>query len=226
MIKTNGWAIGNAEEYDNHEYQDMVESKALYDTLEKEIIPLFYDRSTENDIPREWIKIMKRSMTTLCPEFHSHRMLEDYMIKFYHQAAEKYIEFSKNEFAQLKDTVKWQNNIVANWDTINIIDIKHDKLLDKKVNTELNIEVVVKMSDSINPQDIDIDAYVGQVDQLGNFLNRNIFSLEYAEEKDGLKIYRGSIRCQETGKFGFLIRVLPDQAKVFSKYDLNKIIFV
>ena len=50
----NGWAIGAGEEYDDQAYQDEVESTALYDLLEREIVPLFYDRGSD-DVPREWI---------------------------------------------------------------------------------------------------------------------------------------------------------------------------
>ena len=61
-----GWAIGNGENYDNADYQDQVESEALYDLLEQDIVPTFYERSADG-LPRRWIAHMKSSIATLCP---------------------------------------------------------------------------------------------------------------------------------------------------------------
>src|SRR5262249_26162387 len=68
----NGWAIGAGEEYTDLNYQDDVESRAIYDLLEQEIVPLFYQRSSDG-VPRGWIRMMKRSMSTICPFFNTNR---------------------------------------------------------------------------------------------------------------------------------------------------------
>ena len=74
----NGWAIGSGEEYEDPDYQDDIESKELYDLLEQSVIPLFYERGID-DVPREWIRVVKRSLSTICPIFNSHRMVTDYV---------------------------------------------------------------------------------------------------------------------------------------------------
>ena len=60
----NGWAIGSGEEYENTEYQDEIESRDLYDLLEQSVVPLFYERGID-DIPRDWISMIKRSITSV-----------------------------------------------------------------------------------------------------------------------------------------------------------------
>ncbi|MCL2390871.1 MAG: alpha-glucan family phosphorylase, partial [Endomicrobia bacterium] len=77
----NGWTIGSIDRYPDREYQDEVESNAIYETLEKEIIPLYFTRGTDG-IPRGWIKKMKISMQTLGPVFNTNRMIEEYTRKF------------------------------------------------------------------------------------------------------------------------------------------------
>ncbi len=56
----NGWAIGKGEVYEDIEYQNEVESRAIYDLLEKEVVPLYYDRGSDG-IPRGWLACMKAS---------------------------------------------------------------------------------------------------------------------------------------------------------------------
>src|SRR6059058_4205899 len=77
-----GWAIGHGESYSDPNYQDTVESNALYDLLEKQIVPLFYDRGVDN-IPRPWIAHMKACMSKLAPAFNTNRMVRDYAEKIY-----------------------------------------------------------------------------------------------------------------------------------------------
>src|SRR5207253_9777008 len=78
----NGWAIGAGEEYTDLHYQDEVESRAIYDLLEQEIVPLYYNRSTDG-LPRGWLKVMKRSIATISPFFNTNRMVQDYVEKAY-----------------------------------------------------------------------------------------------------------------------------------------------
>src|SRR4051794_32665166 len=77
-----GWAIGRGEDYSDPNYQDQVESMALYDILEKQIIPLFYDRGVDN-LPREWISRMKQCIRKLAPVFNTNRMVQNYAEMFY-----------------------------------------------------------------------------------------------------------------------------------------------
>ncbi len=73
----NGWAIGAGEEYTDLTYQDDVESRATYDLIEQELIPLFYTRSSDG-LPRGWLRRMKRAITTLAPVFNTGRMVAEY----------------------------------------------------------------------------------------------------------------------------------------------------
>jgi starch phosphorylase len=78
----NGWAIGSDEHYQDNQFQDDMDAASLYDILEKEIVPLYYERSS-GDIPVEWISRMKESIRTLAPEFSMRRMVKAYAAEMY-----------------------------------------------------------------------------------------------------------------------------------------------
>ena len=78
----NGWAIGDDNDYEDHNYQDQLDIAHLYNVLEKEIIPLYYDRA-ENNLPREWISRMKIAIRTLSPQFSMRRMVKEYTEQLY-----------------------------------------------------------------------------------------------------------------------------------------------
>jgi len=84
----NGWAIGTDDSHADHKFQDDMDAESLYDTLENEIIPLFYDRSP-GDLPVEWIRLMKESIRTLAPEFSMRRMVKAYANDLYFELMDR-----------------------------------------------------------------------------------------------------------------------------------------
>ncbi|MEI8131803.1 MAG: alpha-glucan family phosphorylase [Leptolinea sp.] len=79
----NGWAIGDEIDRDNTEEQDELDAASLYDTLEKEIIPLYYANRSADNLPNEWVAMIKESLRTLAPQFSTRRMLKEYMSQMY-----------------------------------------------------------------------------------------------------------------------------------------------
>lgn len=83
---SNGFAIGNGGEHSDWKYQDQVDLAAIYDTLEREVVPTFYNRDSDG-VPREWIQRQKNALRTLAFRFSSHRMVAEYVKNCYIPAA-------------------------------------------------------------------------------------------------------------------------------------------
>ncbi|MHA1990506.1 MAG: alpha-glucan family phosphorylase [Candidatus Hodarchaeales archaeon] len=79
----NGWSIGNGESLDDKDEQDKLDADYLYQTLEEQVIPLYYQRDSDG-IPRPWVKLMKESISTVTPKFSTQRMIKDYISKLYY----------------------------------------------------------------------------------------------------------------------------------------------
>src|SRR5579871_787088 len=114
-----GWSIGRGEDYADPNYQDRVEAMALYDILEKEVVPLFYDRSTEG-IPRAWVSRIKNSMHTLCPVFNTHRMVAEYAERFYLPATTRYQNLAADNLTHARALVNWKQRMHAQWPQVRI----------------------------------------------------------------------------------------------------------
>ncbi|MCC7130696.1 MAG: hypothetical protein IT297_09900 [Anaerolineae bacterium] len=79
----NGWAIGEDLDYADAEAQDAADAKSLYDLLENEIVPLFYQTRSSDGLPGEWILRMKESIRTIGPQFSMRRMVKEYLERLY-----------------------------------------------------------------------------------------------------------------------------------------------
>src|SRR5438445_3582150 len=103
----NGWAIGAGEEYTDLHYQDEVESRAIYDLLEQEIVPLFYNRGSDG-LPRGWLRMVKRSLQTLCPVFNTHRMVQEYAKFGYWPSHLRYTQLTADNDHAARQLAAWR----------------------------------------------------------------------------------------------------------------------
>lgn len=78
----NGWSIGKDEHLPDQNQQDILDAQSLYDVLESDLVPTYYRRNA-GGIPTEWLKKVRNSMETLMPVFNTHRMVTDYIEKYY-----------------------------------------------------------------------------------------------------------------------------------------------
>jgi starch phosphorylase len=88
----NGWVIGSEQEYGDPHEQDLADAASLYDTLEKQIIPLYYEGRIGNQPAEGWMNMVKESISTLAPQFSARRMLKQYVDKLYLPAIEKRVD--------------------------------------------------------------------------------------------------------------------------------------
>jgi starch phosphorylase len=217
-----GWKIGNGEEYENLDYQDEVESRLIYEMIEKEIIPLFYNRG-EDKLPRGWIAMMKNSMRTLGPFFNTHRMVREYSERFYFKAYEKRLLLMNNKWKKAKEFSAWKQKVYQNWNNVKFISIAEElKGVELKVGNKYPITAEVELGD-LTPKDIDVQIYYGKIDN--GEKDKNFVTMTYVpkKSKDNRYTYRGEIECVNTGQFGFTLRILPKHELLINQFELGLI---
>jgi glycogen phosphorylase len=206
----NGWAIGSGEEYENPEQQDDIESLALYDLLEESVRPVFYERGVD-DVPREWIKMMKRSLQTICPVFNSHRMVSDYVETSYIPAAKNYFQLSHNGYTSLREMVAWKKAIRNDWTSIKVLNVYLDG--EKELFKDRDVDVVVTVdTEGHNADEFKVELLHGPVDLWENFKVRHQTTLlpdTSASTKSNEVLFKGSIRLSHTGLYGYAVRLTP-----------------
>jgi len=79
----NGWAIGDDKTYESDEKQDEMDALSLYETLEDQIVPIYYSNRSENGVPTTWMRWVKEAIRTLSPQFSTRRMVGDYVREMY-----------------------------------------------------------------------------------------------------------------------------------------------
>jgi starch phosphorylase len=115
-----GWALTEKRTYQNQEHQDQLDAATIYSLLETEILPLYYDRNTKGFSER-WIKFVKNSIAQIAPHYTMKRQLDDYYNKFYIKLAQRFKLLSANNNAKAKEIAAWKEDVVAKWDSIEVV---------------------------------------------------------------------------------------------------------
>ncbi len=203
-----GWAIGAGEEYKDAETQDQIESNALYDVLEKEVIPAFYDRGRDG-LPRRWIQMMKASMRELCVEFNTDRMVQQYTTMFYGNSRRFYRELVKKEYEGAREFTVWQRKVKAAWDGVRVENVESNGQSAHYVGQHLEVNATLHLG-PLTPDDVHVEVYGGLLDGQHEFGESMVSKMSATKKlNDGRWLYQGVYECHRVGKHGLTIRVMP-----------------
>ncbi len=203
-----GWAIGSGEMYDDTEEQDYVESQALYNILENELIPLFYNRDASN-LPREWIGMVKESLKRIASYFNTTRMVMEYTKRMYQPAATYHAKLTSEDFNAAKSLASWMENIASRWHGVKIIDMEILNGESAIVGSVFPVKARVDLG-GLSTDDIFVELYFGELN--GNdFIEspRSIAMAPNGEHDNGVSTFHAAIPCEYSGRMGFALRVLP-----------------
>jgi starch phosphorylase len=206
--KEAGWAVGRGEEYPDPEYQDSVDSEALYNVLENEVVPSFYDRS-EGDIPARWTKMMRESIRMALGYFTSHRMVAEYN-NYYTEAAAAFSELLAHDGRKARKLVEQRHRFQTLWGEISVGPPVCDRDISSlHVGDRFRITSRVFLG-KLKPDDVDVEVCYGPVNS-ENLITRSSAELMSLREDraDGSCIYEHDIECRATGRYGFTTRVTP-----------------
>jgi len=219
---TNGWVIGDRRIYNNDAYQDHLESQGLYDLLEKEIVPTFYDRGPDG-LPRRWIARMKASMRTIPPVFNTNRMLREYVERMYLPAAEQWLELQRDRFSPARDLAAWRARLQQRWNDLRIESVSAELPRELVVGQRVPVVADVFLG-AIPPSDVTVELYYGLVNARGQITEAQAVPMRPQDgngSANGRYRYVGEIPCGLSGAHGYAVRILPAHKNPIARYNLG-----
>ncbi|MEH2283093.1 MAG: alpha-glucan family phosphorylase [Nostoc sp.] len=214
-----GWAIGHGENYDDPDYQDEVEANALYELLEKEVVPLFYEHRDTDGLPRPWVAKMKDAIRLNCPFFNTARMVGEYAGRAYFPASDRYHTLTVDNYAPAKELAAWKEKLGEHWFDIKIKDIDVSAAADIEVNQTVAVKAKVDLATLTN-NDVQVELYQGAIDANGEIVNAVPVVMDYqGEDAQQLSIYTGNITYTTSGLQGLSLRVLPKNPNLANPYE-------
>jgi len=205
----NGWAIGEGQEYDDSEYQDTVESQALFNLLENEVVPLFYDRPA-GDVPINWAKMMKNTIRMGLSFFTSHRMIREYYDLFYKPAWNDYLDLMADNASKANALVRQRDRLDSTWGSVSLTAPKADQDISLlHVGDKFTVTSHVSLG-GLQPDEVEVEVYYGPVDSENRIVESRSESMSpVSKVSEGTYLYKQEVTCTATGRYGFSARVMP-----------------
>jgi len=217
----NGWAISSAEHLDDLDRRDEVEAGSLFELLERQIVPLFYER-WQGPVPRKWVHRVKRSLITLGPFVTAARMVRDYTEVLYEPTAAQGDALAVDDHQSARALAAWKELVEGGWAGVHIDHVEVDDAV-ADLGTERTVEAVVSLGD-LTPADVQVQLLHGPAGQGEELVSPQVVSLEQAgAAEDGHLRYRGSFACEQAGRYGVTVRVVPNHPHLVTPVELGRI---
>jgi len=218
----NGWSIGDDTFYDNEHYQDNADSESIYSTIEKHILPLFFDRN-ENGVPVKWVEVMKESIKTNSGLFSTHRMVQDYTNKYYVTSMDRVNKIVSSNYKHSINLSEWKSQVEKYWPQVQILADKSSNHLKEKnfisgENIKINASVYLG---NVDPSSVKVQVYYGNIGKNNSIENPEILDMNLEEKtSDGTYSYAASVKLFEGGEYGYTFRVIPHHPDLLNPFDM------
>lgn len=202
-----GWAIGRGEEYGDPELQDRIEAGALYDLLEHEVVPLFYQRGADN-LPAGWMALMRSAVTDLCPVFNTNRMVHQYVLYGYAPADARRARLEDDDCRRGRALAAWKARVRQAWPQVGIdrVDVRLPQ--PPRVGQAIEVRAVVRTG-GLAPADLIPQVYIGRVSEDRDILGADKVPMSLEREEAGRAQFIASVPCRTSGRHGLTVRVIP-----------------
>ncbi len=202
-----GWAVGHGEQYEDPKLQDGIEGTALYDLLEREVVPQFYTRGIDG-LPREWIRRMKASMREVGKRFTCHRMLLEYAERYYLPGLEAQARLCGDGFAAAKALAADLDRVRRCWPDLRVEGFSSSSPSILKVGDTIAAKAKVNLA-GMSPDDVCVELYHGPLSSHGEIREARRLEMRPLGTEGAFTVYAADAPADATGRQGYTLRVLP-----------------
>jgi len=217
----NGWAIPSAEGVEDEAERDRLEADALFDLLERQVIPLYFDRPGGTGMPpRGWLSRVKHNLASLGPQVVASRMVRDYVTGLYEPTAAGADRAAAEEMAAARDLAAWKNRIRAGWDQIRVesVEAVEDPLM---LGEARSVAVSVALG-SLSAVDVTVQLVHGPVGQGEELLDPLITTLSLdVDSGGGSARFSGTVPGVRPGRYGFTVRLAPSHPNLCTPLEMG-----
>ncbi|WP_375425233.1 alpha-glucan family phosphorylase [uncultured Friedmanniella sp.] len=213
-----GWEIPSAEGVEDADQRDDLEARALYDIIEGEIVPRFYDAS--GGVPERWVQMIRETIAGLAPKVLASRMVRDYVTHLYGPAAASAYAVDGGG-AGAEGLAGWKRRVRAAWPEVKV---DHVESLDGdqlEIGAKLHVSALVRLGE-LSPNDIEVQLVTGRLDSDDQLKEPHVNPFPTGTDVgDGLRRYEGWVEAKRSGAIGYTVRVVPHHPQLASPAEMG-----
>ena len=216
-----GWSIPSATGVEDPDHRDDLEAAALYDLIENEVAPRFYDRDSDG-VPGRWVEMLRHTWGELGPKVLADRMVMEYVDRLYAPAAVNGAALVADGYAAARDLAAWKARVRAAWPGVVVEHVESHGVSDAPaVGAGLALRAYVALGE-LAPEDVCVELVHGRVDAEDALVDTASTPLTLTESYDGSRFrFDGEVVLDRSGPFGYTVRVVPRHPLLVSPAELG-----
>lgn len=221
-----GWAIQEARTYGNQAFQDELDTETIYQILEDEILPMYFE-TDEQGVSQKWVSHIKNTIANIAPHYTMKRMLDDYYEKFYGKLFERSKMIRSDHFKMAEKISNWKKEISAKWDQMEVISVRlpDSSSSPMSLGDKLNVEIQLN-TNHIPANNIGIDIVIGQNGGDGEKEISHVEELKLKNSSGTKATYSGNLTLNMSGMYNFAFRIFPKAEFLAHRQDFNLVKWV
>ena len=216
-----GWALPLERSFDVQEFQDELDAETIYNILEQEIIPTYYDKEKDG-VSSDWIDIVKNTISDVAPNFTTRRMINDYIERFYVPQAERRTKVVADDYKLAKELASWKGAVAEKWDGIEVVNVQFFEGITNNYQngTPQPAQVQLKLN-GLNPKEVGVEIVVVCDVENGKpeFVEKHEFNAVSC--KDGICTYESDITLVQPGSYKYAIRAFAKHPELPHRMDFR-----
>ena len=212
-----GWTIPDVPT-DDQRQRDLLESEALYDLIEFEIAPMFFDRDATG-LPKEWVDRVRTSMSEVGPQVTAERMVRDYCTELYIRAGRS--SRAVRDLSAPREFAEWQQRVRQAWSQVVVRDVRNETAQPTTGN-DVQLSAHVELGE-LQEQDVRVEALIGEVNEFGDLERPQALPMSRDDVEAGRWV--AQVPFDVPGKFGFTVRAVPQHALLRSPAEMGLVQF-
>ncbi|GAA1913125.1 alpha-glucan family phosphorylase [Nocardioides marmoribigeumensis] len=216
----NGWAIPSADGVEDPDRRDDLESAALYDLIENDVAPRFYDHDADG-VPQRWLEMVRHTLRSLGPKVLADRMVRDYVTTLYQPATES-ARTLNDDYKGALELAAWKDRVRKAWPGVRVDHVDSSGIGDApEVGAVMKVQAFVTLA-GLSPDDVDVQVLHGRVGESDTLRDLTVSPLQLAESYEADRHrYDGEVRLSTSGAFGYTLRVVPRNSHLASVAELG-----
>ena len=215
-----GWALPEERSFDVQEFQDELDAETIYNILEQEIVPAYYNKNKKG-ISETWVGYIKNTIAKVAPNFTMRRQLSDYIERFYVPQAERYRKLKADDNKMAKEISTWKGKVAEKWEGINIVEanVEHGIANTYKIGESHPAQIKLELN-GLSPDEVGVEVVLAEKQEERDvFVERHEF---YVEKVEGnVATYQLDLTLMNPGSFNYGIRVFPKNELLPHRFDFR-----
>lgn len=217
-----GWALKMERTYEDQNYQDELDVATIYNIIENEIAPTFYNKSISTGRSSDWIEIIKNTIAQVGSNFTTNRMLTDYINQYYNPQSVRFDKMIKDDYALAREIAAWKKRLRREWKNIEVVcaTMPSENVNNIALGTAFRAEVVLNIGDLV-PEEIGVEVLFTLVDNKGRYHIKERFNFSPVEYNDGIAKYSANFTPERSGLYQVAARIYAKNPALPHRQDFE-----